>query len=312
MKNFQNILFVSFGITDESEALKQALSLARNNKAKLMVLVVCPEFPEKMAGYQELYKQSLKDKIEKTIRATQEALQFSNAIESEKIEIESGSAQAIRVIRHVLKGGYDLVIKQAENKESGKGFVSVDMELLHKCPCPVWLCRPIMAHHDRIQVAVAIDPDSIAQEGHDLSLQLLRLSRSLADDCSGELHIISCWDFPYENTLRNSAWISVSEDELQDDIKETKANHLHQLNLLIKESGIGGNVRVEHIRGAPDTIIPEYVDAKHVDILVMGTLARSGIQSFIIGNTAENIVQKLSSSLMALKPNGFISPVKIN
>ncbi|MFO0070344.1 MAG: universal stress protein, partial [Alphaproteobacteria bacterium] len=28
------------------------------------------------------------------------------------------------------------------------------------------------------------------------------------------------------------------------------------------------------------------------------------------GNTAENILQKLSCSLLALKPNGFVSPVK--
>ena len=49
---------------------------------------------------------------------------------------------------------------------------------------------------------------------------------------------------------------------------------------------------------------------KKIDILVMGTVARTGISGFIIGNTAENTVQKLSCSLMALKPQGFVSPVK--
>ncbi|HRE31359.1 MAG TPA: universal stress protein, partial [Candidatus Berkiella sp.] len=34
------------------------------------------------------------------------------------------------------------------------------------------------------------------------------------------------------------------------------------------------------------------------------------IPGFIIGNTAENVLQKISCSLLALKPNGFISPVK--
>jgi len=52
------------------------------------------------------------------------------------------------------------------------------------------------------------------------------------------------------------------------------------------------------------------VENKNIDILVMGTVARTGIPGFVIGNTAENIVQKLSCSLMALKPRGFVSPVK--
>lgn len=47
-----------------------------------------------------------------------------------------------------------------------------------------------------------------------------------------------------------------------------------------------------------------------MDILVMGTVARTGIPGFIIGNTAENVFQKLSCSLMALKPQGFVSPMK--
>ena len=41
----------------------------------------------------------------------------------------------------------------------------------------------------------------------------------------------------------------------------------------------------------------------------MGTVARSGIPGFLIGNTAEDIVQKLTCSLVALKPNDFVSPV---
>jgi len=42
----------------------------------------------------------------------------------------------------------------------------------------------------------------------------------------------------------------------------------------------------------------------------MGTVARTGISGFIIGNTAENILEEISCSLIALKPEGFVSPVK--
>lgn len=37
----------------------------------------------------------------------------------------------------------------------------------------------------------------------------------------------------------------------------------------------------------------------------------TGISGFFIGNTAENIVQELGCSLLTLKPNGFVSPLRV-
>ncbi|CSB52471.1 universal stress protein family 1 [Vibrio cholerae] len=67
---------------------------------------------------------------------------------------------------------------------------------------------------------------------------------------------------------------------------------------------------IHHLHGKPDELIPEWVTQENIDILVMGTLARTGISGFVIGNTAENIVQSIECSLVALKPEGFVSPIK--
>jgi nucleotide-binding universal stress UspA family protein len=66
---------------------------------------------------------------------------------------------------------------------------------------------------------------------------------------------------------------------------------------------------IHHLHGSADEKIPELVNDEQVDVLVMGTVARSGIKGLVIGNTAENIVQSIPCSLVALKPQGFISPV---
>lgn len=49
MRRYQSILFVSRGTSDETNALKQALGLARNNGASLHFLVVAPAFPQALA-----------------------------------------------------------------------------------------------------------------------------------------------------------------------------------------------------------------------------------------------------------------------
>jgi nucleotide-binding universal stress UspA family protein len=42
-----------------------------------------------------------------------------------------------------------------------------------------------------------------------------------------------------------------------------------------------------------------------VDIVVMGTVARSGIAGAVMGNTAERVLRRLRGSVLAIKPGAF-------
>jgi nucleotide-binding universal stress UspA family protein len=41
-------------------------------------------------------------------------------------------------------------------------------------------------------------------------------------------------------------------------------------------------------------------------------VARRGIPGLLIGNTAERILRKLPCSVLAVKPDGFVSPVSLD
>ena len=45
--------------------------------------------------------------------------------------------------------------------------------------------------------------------------------------------------------------------------------------------------------------------------MVMGTVARNGIAGMFIGNTAERVLRKLPCSVMAVKPDGLVRPVRV-
>ena len=47
------------------------------------------------------------------------------------------------------------------------------------------------------------------------------------------------------------------------------------------------------------------------DLVVMGTVARTGISGLLIGNTAEAILEQVQCSVLAVKPHGFVSPVRL-
>lgn len=90
------------------------------------------------------------------------------------------------------------------------------MDLLRKCPGALWRCKPIRKHRGEMRVGVAVDPVPLAAEGRALSVRLLRKARSLADSCSGELAVVSCWDFPFEKDLRENVWLKTPKGEVAD------------------------------------------------------------------------------------------------
>jgi universal stress protein E len=226
------------------------------------------------------------------------------------VDVEWGDNPAVRIVRRVLRNAHDLLIKQAEPTDRRMGFRALDMQLLRLCPCPVWLSRPISRSRTDIRVAVAVDAQSVEPAGRDLALQLLRLSRGLADTCSGELRIISCWDFELEDYLRHSPWIKMPEDEIAANVNTADRDHQAALQSLMHESGIGERISVHRLRGDPEREIPRLAEALEIDVLVMGTVARTGIPGFGMGNTAETALAEIKCSLLALKPNGFVSSVK--
>ena len=56
-------------------------------------------------------------------------------------------------------------------------------------------------------------------------------------------------------------------------------------------------------------VIPEFVVGHGTELVVMGTVARGGIAGLLIGNTAERVLRKLPCSVLAVKPDDFVSPV---
>jgi len=70
------------------------------------------------------------------------------------------------------------------------------------------------------------------------------------------------------------------------------------------------NVHV--IKGETPDVVPNFVTENDVDLVVMGTVARSGVAGLIMGNSAEQILSSIQCSVLAVKPDGFISPIHVD
>jgi universal stress protein E len=61
-----------------------------------------------------------------------------------------------------------------------------------------------------------------------------------------------------------------------------------------------------HIRqgGARDLLLA-LTDELDIDVTVMGAISRSGLKRLFLGNTAEEVLDKLGCDLVIVKPEGF-------
>jgi universal stress protein E len=310
MAIFQKILFVSQALKDDVDVLKQAINIALRHIARLSAFIVCPEFPTEQAKYRERYEASLVHHLDASIQVARRATGISAADFPILTEVESKSMPAVRVIRHVQRHGFDLIIKQAECDEGERGFKAMDMELLRKCPYLLWLHRAAYTSAGAMKIAVAIDPQSTKSEAHKLLLRLLQLGCSISHHFGAELHIVSCWNFPLEDYLPDNEWIKMTDDDILDSLLKTQRSHRAVLDKLIGKSTVEGDFRVHHIHGEPAKVIPQFIANQPIALLLMGTVARTGILGFVIGNTVEIVVRKLDCSLLAAKSIDFDSLVK--
>lgn len=315
MKRFRHILYVAEPGVDQTPALARALSLAENNQADLSVIAVLPGLAGS-ANDQRLERQ----RQAQTRSVLQALLDGLQAPETVPLEVLSGR-RFLCVIRRVLERGHDLVIKPAENPDwLERLFGSDDMQLLRKCPCPVWITRPDEPpNYANVVTALDLDVRGGARPPDDaLNHDLLDLAASLALSDFAQLHLLHVWDVPEIGLVR--AWSDqpdAAELQLVEAERQRRRFAMQRLDHWLRER-LGAESyrylapRVLLPRGEPQRLIPAQARALEADLVVMGTLGRAGIPGLFIGNTAEAVLDQLRCAVLAIKPAGFVSPVSLS
>jgi universal stress protein E len=226
-------------------------------------------------------------------------------------------------VREVLRGRHDLLMKEAEPNLSML-FGSTDMHLLRCCPCPLWLFKPEHAGRNFGQVLAAVDPapppddadllhlkTELAPKDETLNAKILELAVSLADEKGAELHVVHAWSAPGEGLVRGD--LMLAQEQVERYVEDSRAEARKALDHLLEKFPDQSGRRFVHLlKGDPAEVIAEFVITGRVDLIVMGTVARTGIPGLLMGNTAETILQRVDCSVLAVKPDGFVSPLGLD
>jgi nucleotide-binding universal stress UspA family protein len=320
MHRFRNILVALDADRPAEGVLARAARLAKQNGAAVTLIAVVEDLP----WYTRLVLPNADELQGLLVRKRSEILeQLSEPLRQDGLAVSAGVLRGrrhIEMVRQVLRGGHDLLMKEAEPNESVL-FGSTDMHLLRTCPCPLWLIKPGHGGGPFARILAPVDPapppdeadllhirEDVAPKDPALDVKILELAGSLAEGDGAELHVLHAWSAPGEGLLRGDPLLAQGQVERY--VEDSRAEARRALDdLLAKSPDRPGRRFVQLLKGDPADVIAGLARTVRVDLIVMGTVARAGIGGLLIGNTAETILQRVDCSVLAVKPDGFVSPV---
>jgi nucleotide-binding universal stress UspA family protein len=301
MQRFKDILAIYDGHVGAEDALNQAIMLARGNQAKLTLVDLVEEGRYTMSSVHE--RQRRLQRLLPAIKA--------EMIESVSVKVLVG-IPFLEIIKEVLRNDHDLVIASAEGGSviDSVFFGSTVTHLIRKCPCPVWIVKPGQpVPYGRILAAV--DPKPNDPTDDDLNIKIMDLATSLARMTSGGLDVVHAWEVTGrdQDTLASEVPGTVYEAIL----RRHERQHRQRVETLLDRYDLENlSHQVLLPRGLAQQKIVEIVEDKDVDLIVMGTVNRTGIPGLLIGSAAETILEAVHCGVLAVKPIGFNTPVGLH
>jgi nucleotide-binding universal stress UspA family protein len=302
MKRFRNILAVYGDKVGADDVFCHAVELANANNARLTLIDALPERYTTPAEVAERRK-----RLTRLVPAIK-----AEGVGDVSVDVFVGQP-FLQIIRQVIRAEHDLVIASADGGAILRNvyFGSTATHLMRKCPCPVWIVKPHQSL-SRSRILACIDPSPGPGSGehadNELDRKILDLATSLAVANDAELHIIHAWDV--EGKDRDTMASETPDAMRKTILTKHEREHRERVDALLMDYSLA---RVRHQvhfpRGVPQKAIVGLVDEHDIDLVVMGTVSRTGISGLIIGNAAESILSVVQCGVFTVKPRGFQTPI---
>jgi universal stress protein E len=309
MEKYQKILAIVDPTTEDQKALNRAVELARKTGASITAFLTIYDFSYEMttmlsSDEREAMRQSvINDR-------TQWLMLLIDDIDHGTVNIDCNVIWHNRpfeqIIEQVLSNGYDIVIKGTHQHDKLKSviFTPTDWHILRKCPCPVLLVKEhLWPENGNIVAALNIGSDE--EEHKSLNDKITAEAKQLAKVMTANVHLVNSFPGTPVNIAIEIPEFNASEynDSMQRHHKSAMSDHGKAFNIAVENT---------HIKeGLPEDVIQSVANKLDAELVILGTIGRTGLSAALIGNTAEHVIDRLNCDVLALKPDGYRSPLDV-
>ena len=313
MNRYRKILVVGIIDQDEQPALLRALDIAKRSAKSSEITLFC-------TTYDFSYEMT-------SMLSADERTAMRNGVVSQKInmlnevvdsyDIPEHVAITVKIVWHnrpyeaiineVFDDSYDLLVKATREhaKLETVFFTPTDWHLLRKSPIPVLLVKARgWPNNGNILASVHVGSENPAHLA--LNHKMVEEAKYFAEVLNSTPHLVNAYP-----STPPSIHVELPEFDAIQYKDAIRGHHLTQMKALRQHHGIPEE-QTHVYEGITEDVISEVEDELHAGLVILGTTGRTGLSAIFIGNTAENTLALLNSDVLALKPEGYISPLDPN
>jgi universal stress protein E len=225
---------------------------------------------------------------------------------STKLVLRAGDPST-EIVNAAIEHQCDMIVLLERSATREHGFGATTNKLLRKSPIPVWAVRGSGQGYPR-RILAAVDVASDDPQTRLLNDQILEIAVAFTRRSDTSLWLLHAWNLWGERLLSGIG--GEAPERVAELVSEEERTHRRDIERLLQRHDTGGvDLQVELIRGDAVYVIPSAVERLGIDLLIMGTLSRTGLPGLVIGNTAERVLNRVACSVLAVKPQGFVSPL---
>ena len=188
-------------------------------------------------------------------------------------ELERGDDWSARAVGAAARSAASLVFKNSFTHASVQRELrpTSDFTLLRLSPCPVLLVKDQHDWHSR-RVLAAVNSQSVDDAHTRLNNLVVSLAQNFTDAYGSDVHFVSAY---------------------------ADANNPPDAGELARRFG----VPIEHVhvdRGSAAEVIADQARALDADLIIIGTVGRSGLKGRVIGNTAEKVLDQTDADVLVV------------
>lgn len=308
MNSFNKLLVVLDPADEHHKALKRALHMARlNPDCKLTLFLSIYDFSYEMTT---MLSSEERDIMRSNLIADRKAWidDLLSEFDIENIQIEKEVVWHNRpfeaIIEEVLKSNQDMLVKGTQVSPSFQNllFTPTDWHLLRKAPCAVLLVK----EHEwpsHGQIIAAVHTGSEEEHHQKLNKRIIEHAQAMSKTLDASVHLVNA----YPSAPVNIA-VEIPEFDVTEYSDALEQHHINRMAALGREFGISSHA--QHLsQGLPEQVIPDFAKQLDAELVVLGTIGRTGISAALLGNTAEHVLDQINCDVLAIKPEDFKCPL---
>ncbi|MFP3351089.1 universal stress protein UspE [Pseudoalteromonas sp. S1608] len=305
METIKRIIAVIDPTKDDQNALARSIDLAKKSGASITAFMTVYDFSYEMTT---MLSGDEREAMRQAVLKDRELWLKDLISPYQNINIDTQVIWHNRpyeaIINTVINDKYDLVIKGTHQHGALKAviFTPTDWHLVRKCPTPVLFVKD-MQWPAQGNILAAVNAVSENEQHLSLNKRIIKDAQFLCELANAKLNLVNA----YPATPVNIA-IEIPEFNPGLYNESVKKHHIESTNQLANEFNLTSDqCFIEE--GLPEDVIPDVASRLNSELVVIGTVGRTGLSAALVGNTAEHVIDSLDCDVLALKPDGYVSPL---